>query len=176
MRDLEDERLFAIAVTQDNPKSYQVWHHRQWITERLHCHQSELDSVSLLLLMGDAKNHSAWVHRQWVAEELLKATDDKTGTLDLEYDFMNTLLEADCFNHSVWAYRAWLTDLSVNQGWEQSDEAWQRECSVAAKWLAVDACNTSVWYYIEHLRLRGFSPELEEAVSRVKDIKDVAFT
>lgn len=49
---------------QDNPKNYQVWHHRRVIVEWLQDPSFELDLTEAILDI-DAKNYHAWQHRQW---------------------------------------------------------------------------------------------------------------
>lgn len=48
----------------DNPKNYQVWHHRRVIVEWLNDSSRELALTEEILGM-DAKNYHAWQHRQW---------------------------------------------------------------------------------------------------------------
>lgn len=49
---------------QDNPKNYQVWHHRRVIVEWLNDPSFELELTEAILDI-DAKNYHAWQHRQW---------------------------------------------------------------------------------------------------------------
>lgn len=107
---MEEERRFALEVTRESPKSYQVWHHRLWLVRFLKCYSEELWSVSLLLLTGDAKNHSAWVHRQTIFSDFFPGSDNRADELDFELDFLRNVIEMDPFNNSGWSYRAWLMD------------------------------------------------------------------
>lgn len=61
---LLDELDYAEDVIVDNPKNYQVWHHRRVIVEWLNNPSKELILTKEILNL-DAKNYHAWQHRQW---------------------------------------------------------------------------------------------------------------
>lgn len=48
----------------ENPKNYQVWHHRRVIAEMISDGSKELD-LTEKALANDSKNYHAWQHRQW---------------------------------------------------------------------------------------------------------------
>lgn len=52
-------------MIENNPKNYQVWHHRRVIVEWLNDPSEELN-LTAKILSHDAKNYHAWQHRQWV--------------------------------------------------------------------------------------------------------------
>lgn len=52
--------LFA----EENPKNYQIWHHRRVIVEELGDAKSELIFCSRVF-KTDAKNYHAWAHRSF---------------------------------------------------------------------------------------------------------------
>lgn len=62
--DLREEIAYCEEIIVDNPKNYQVWHHRRVIVEWLNDGTYELDLTEAILGM-DAKNYHAWQHRQW---------------------------------------------------------------------------------------------------------------
>lgn len=61
---LLDELAYTEEIMIDNPKNYQVWHHRRVIVEWLNDSSHELALTEEILGM-DAKNYHAWQHRQW---------------------------------------------------------------------------------------------------------------
>lgn len=63
-KDFLEEMLYVQAMIYENPKNYQVWHHRRVIAEWLQVGDSEL-VVTEAVLKLDAKNYHAWQHRQW---------------------------------------------------------------------------------------------------------------
>lgn len=62
--DLSQELAYIADIIIDNPKNYQVWHHRRVIVEWMNEGGHELDLTEAILGM-DAKNYHAWQHRQW---------------------------------------------------------------------------------------------------------------
>lgn len=61
---LQQELQYIDDVISDNPKNYQVWHHRRVIVEWLNDPSDELRLTESVLSM-DSKNYHAWQHRQW---------------------------------------------------------------------------------------------------------------
>lgn len=66
--DLGSELAYTEEIIVDNPKNYQVWHHRRVIVEWLKDASLELGLTEDILNM-DAKNYHAWQHRQWAIKE-----------------------------------------------------------------------------------------------------------
>lgn len=65
--DLQGELAYTEEIMIDNPKNYQVWHHRRVIVEWLNDSSHELALTEEILGM-DAKNYHAWQHRQWAIQ------------------------------------------------------------------------------------------------------------
>lgn len=63
-KDLLEELGYVQGMIYDNPKNYQVWHHRRVIVEWLQAGETELEVTEAVLKL-DAKNYHAWQHRQW---------------------------------------------------------------------------------------------------------------
>lgn len=63
-KDLKDELKYIYKFIEDNPKNYQVWHHRRVLVEWLQDGSEELE-LTEAVLEKDAKNYHAWQHRQW---------------------------------------------------------------------------------------------------------------
>lgn len=66
--DLTTELSYTEDIMVENPKNYQVWHHRRVIVEWLNDASLELELTEDILNM-DAKNYHAWQHRQWAIKE-----------------------------------------------------------------------------------------------------------
>lgn len=47
---------------EDNPKNYQIWHHRRAVVEELNDGSRELEFCENVFEV-DAKNYHAWAHR-----------------------------------------------------------------------------------------------------------------
>ena len=96
------ELEFCSLIGRDNPKNYQVWHHRLQV---LFMHPSpkslvveELRFIELML-SDDAKNYHAWTYRQWLL------THFPDVLWDDELERMNTMLDLDVWNNSAWNQR-----------------------------------------------------------------------
>lgn len=62
--DLNEELDYLDGFSRDNPKNYQIWHHRRTIVEWLGNGDREL-AFCEAVFAEDAKNYHAWAHR-WV--------------------------------------------------------------------------------------------------------------
>jgi protein farnesyltransferase/geranylgeranyltransferase type-1 subunit alpha len=60
--DLNEELDYMDAFSRDNPKNYQIWHHRRTIVEWLGNGERELKFCASVFDV-DAKNYHAWAHR-----------------------------------------------------------------------------------------------------------------
>ena len=60
--DLNDELDYLDGFSRDNPKNYQIWHHRRTVVERLGKGDRELQFCESVFEV-DAKNYHAWAHR-----------------------------------------------------------------------------------------------------------------
>jgi protein farnesyltransferase/geranylgeranyltransferase type-1 subunit alpha len=61
-KDLNDELDFLDEFAAENPKNYQIWHHRRVVSEWLGSGERELQFTAELFA-DDAKNYHAWAHR-----------------------------------------------------------------------------------------------------------------
>jgi protein farnesyltransferase/geranylgeranyltransferase type-1 subunit alpha len=59
---LNDELDYLDGFSRDNPKNYQIWHHRRTVVEWLGNGDRELDFCNEVFKV-DAKNYHAWAHR-----------------------------------------------------------------------------------------------------------------
>lgn len=50
------------SFSEDNPKNYQIWHHRRVIAERSRAGNREMEFTKRVFEV-DAKNYHGWAHR-----------------------------------------------------------------------------------------------------------------
>lgn len=133
---LNDELKFVGSVIEDEPKNYQVWHHRKVIVEWLHdgTHDKQLTASVLVI---DSKNYHAWQHRQWVIKEF--------NLWDGEIEYTDTHLAMDARNNSAWNHKFYVvkeTQLHKNQKWINEELARVHE------YISRLTNNESSWSYL----------------------------
>ncbi|MEQ2168648.1 hypothetical protein GOODEAATRI_016983, partial [Goodea atripinnis] len=97
-KDLREEMKYITNIIEDQPKNYQVWHHRRMVVEWLNDPSEELEFIADILSQ-DAKNYHAWQHRQWVIQEY--------KLWDNELEFVENLLaedEKDTIRKEYWQF------------------------------------------------------------------------
>ncbi len=60
--DLNEELDYLDGFSKENPKNYQIWHHRRTVVEWLGAGDREL-AFCESVFQEDAKNYHAWAHR-----------------------------------------------------------------------------------------------------------------
>lgn len=147
---------WSIDQCLENPKNYQVWHHRRWLAERVGNIQDEFTLVQAIFA-EDPKNYHAWGHRTWAVTYFHgeKQFDDDTNELILT----EKLLEDDPRNNSVWNYRFFI--LKLLKCMNLNDEL-----RFAITQMQRAPRNASVWTYIRAL-LR-FKECSKESLSSVR--------
>ncbi|EKU20394.1 farnesyl-protein transferase alpha-subunit [Nannochloropsis gaditana CCMP526] len=81
------ELAFALRISDENPKNYQVWFHRQTIIAETEDPAGELE-ISTRALRKDAKNYHVWAYRQWLLKTFQAGWEE-------EMAFVDTLLKED---------------------------------------------------------------------------------
>jgi protein farnesyltransferase/geranylgeranyltransferase type-1 subunit alpha len=61
-KDLHRELDYMDTFADDNPKNYQIWHHRRALSEAMGDGRREL-AFTAKVFDADAKNYHAWTHR-----------------------------------------------------------------------------------------------------------------
>ncbi|XP_047945221.1 protein farnesyltransferase/geranylgeranyltransferase type-1 subunit alpha [Salvia hispanica] len=140
--DLHEELQFLDQITRENPKNYQIWHHRRWLAEKLGGHvASKEHEFSREIFCKDAKNYHAWSHRQWVLQAL--------GGWEGELAYCSELIEADIFNNSAWNQRYYVVSKSpLLGGLEVMRDS---EVAYAIEAILTKPENESPWRYLRGL-------------------------
>lgn len=161
--DLKSELDYTTKVMVENPKNYQVWHHRRVIVEWLNDASEELNLTKTILRM-DAKNYHAWQHRQWVIKEYKWVTHIHlfaTRNFSQYWDFRN------------------LYELAMN--WRDSFNAYSlfdNELVYIEKLIASDVRNNSAWnqrfFVLKYMGLENdaLCGEIHYVMNRIRIVKD----
>lgn len=94
--DFEKELQFINTILLCAPKSYQAWHFRQWLVNRLDEPNNDFKYLSDLF-RSDPKNFHAWSYANWFA--------NKWNKFDELYNLANVMINIDVYNNSAWNTR-----------------------------------------------------------------------
>eukprot|EP01112_Ceratiomyxa_fruticulosa_P011481 TRINITY_DN3113_c0_g1_i1.p1 TRINITY_DN3113_c0_g1~~TRINITY_DN3113_c0_g1_i1.p1 ORF type:complete len:325 (-),score=72.70 TRINITY_DN3113_c0_g1_i1:223-1197(-) len=136
----EKELKFITSLGADNPKNYQLWHHRRTIVEKLNGSVDEELMFTEEMLDLDGKNYHAWAHRQWILETF-KAWDH-------EFKYIETLLRTDLRNNSAWNQRRFVVEKTTGYG---DPAIVAREIDYAFSFIKKSPNNQSPWNYLRGL-------------------------
>lgn len=134
--DLHKELDWVRRFATSKAKNYQLWHHRQWIVDKLDDPSDELSRLAFLVddnsaesdadTAGDSdseeeqrkrdqKNYHAWQYRQWLVRRFsLPAAPELALT--------ERLIEEDAFNNSAWNHRAFIVHRMEPPGLDKASE------------------------------------------------------
>ena len=109
---VETEIDWINSVALDNPKNYQIWHHRQLLIDYLY--QTASDNPAKLQALADSelefmtqmfdedsKNHHVWSYRQYLVRKLNLFNQKEIKSIE-------ELLRRDVRNNSAWSHRFFL--------------------------------------------------------------------
>jgi len=144
--DLRKELDYVSELGRENPKNYQIWHHRQSVIERLQDASQEL-AYCAEQIEEDSKNYHAWGYRQWIL---------KTFNLWAnELAYVEELILKDFRNNSAWNHRYFVVS---RDGW--TAELRTREVEFAKGYCARAPNNQASWAYLTGVV--GDLPSLKE--------------
>jgi len=132
--DYYDELAFITQMALDNPKNYQIWHHRHVVVDMLQDPTKEIDFTAEILA-EDAKNYHAWSHRQWVIRTF--------NLWENEIHYCEYLLLKDVWNNSAWNQRYF-----VVKHLGLTDELIRKEILYAQEKISKAPNNESSWNYL----------------------------
>ena len=125
-----------------NPKSYPVWHHREWVMVWGECtwqHAIDLKLTAKLLAL-DERNFHCWTYRRFVAkvagvpaEAELKFTSDKVNS--------------NFSNYSAWHYRSKLLPRIHAAGAETLEPTLKEELQLLRSAFYISPEDQSAWFY-----------------------------
>jgi len=104
--DFEDELKFVRELAIDNPKCFQLWHHRRVVIDKIGELRDELQAVEDILT-DDNKNYHAWAYRHWLVERF--------ALWQSEIRFADKMIKIDVRNNSAWNYRYFLKNYYCNE-------------------------------------------------------------
>ena len=97
---------------QKNHKSYCAWAHRLWVCEQGGASlPAELELCARFLAV-DERNFHCWNYRRSIAQMAVKRGET---TVESEFDFTTTKIEANFSNYSAWHYRSVLLPLVIRR-------------------------------------------------------------
>ncbi|KAI9017701.1 hypothetical protein BC832DRAFT_572734 [Gaertneriomyces semiglobifer] len=135
--DFTAELDFIESMAEDNPKSYQIWHHRQSIIAKTQDSTNEIAFINRAL-EEDSKNYHAWTYRQWVVSTF--------SLWDGEIPDVDRLLDDDIRNNSAWNQRYWVFK-NRPQGF--TDEDLEGEVQYVLERVLIAPRNESPWRYLK---------------------------
>ena len=178
---MNEELSFVEDIIDDNPKNYQVWHHRRVIVEWLNDPSHELE-LTENILSRDAKNYHAWQHRQWAIKTyklviLIKLYKIKLNLINLfapslfddEFNYVDRLLGEDLRNNSAWNQRFFILKYT---GF--TTEVLQREINYVMNRIRVIKNNESSWNFLRGLLQQGDGTlsQFPEVIDFCEDLYD----
>jgi len=151
-KNLNGELDLIDDLAEENPKCYQLWHHRQLVVEKLNDPSRELEFIADMLA-DDSKNYHAWSYRQWVV---------KTFNLwNGELPFIESMIDLDIRNNSAWNQRFYVLKFGPSG---TGEEIVRREIDYAIEKIMIAPHNESPWNYLAGVaQIASFEahPEIE---------------
>ncbi|KAK9659768.1 CAAX geranylgeranyltransferase alpha subunit, partial [Basidiobolus ranarum] len=135
-KDLTEELDFIDEFAEENPKCYQLWHHRQAVVDKLGDPSRELNFINGILA-DDSKNYHAWSYRQWV--------NSRFELWDQELSDIDSLLAADIRNNSAWNQRFFVFTKGPNK---LTAETIESEIPYVISKIRLAPHNESPWTYL----------------------------
>ncbi|KAK3825516.1 MAG: protein farnesyltransferase [Benniella sp.] len=142
--DLNKELEWTGDMIIENQKTYQIWHHRQLIVERL---AKSLLSDPTLTSSSKIPYQDLTVTQQEDIREIVRA----------ELVFIASALAKDSKNYHAWSYRQWVLAHFGNGPW------WEEELSYIEDLLIADIRNNSAWnqrFFVISQGAEGFTEEI----------------
>ncbi|KAI0403654.1 putative geranylgeranyltransferase type I alpha subunit [Xylaria palmicola] len=170
---ISEELEWLNAVSLENLKNYQIWHHRQLLIDlHLPTIQSDEAAVTALardeqnflteILGKDTKNYHVWSYRQYIVRKLgLWDSADEMRSTEL-------MITKDVRNNSAWSHRFFLVFGNPAQSTPDSHgtehdprvpaDIIDREIAYAQEKIGLAPQNQSPWNYLRGVLVKGGRP------------------
>ncbi|KAF2222138.1 hypothetical protein BDZ85DRAFT_314528 [Elsinoe ampelina] len=139
--DLNEEITWLNNIALRHQKNYQIWHHRQYLLDRIGNADGEIAFVNRMLA-GDAKNYHVWSYRQWLVRRF--------GLWDTnELEETALFVAADVRNNSAWNHRFFIVNGSEDGQGVKDQNVFEREVAFAKEAIRKAPQNQSPWAYLK---------------------------
>lgn len=155
--DLFSELAYVAEVAEENPKNYQIWHHRRAVVEMIGDGCLEL-AFTAAALSEEPKNYHAWSHRQWAVQAF--------KLWDRELDYSASLLSEDPLNNSAWNYRHFV----IANTTKFTPVVVDREVEYVLSCVTPAVDNASAWAYLKGIAKHADEASLRALLARVDAI------
>jgi len=149
--DLTEELEWLNETALAHLKNYQIWHHRQYLLDRIDKPDGEVKFVNEMLEQ-DGKNYHVWSYRQWLVRRFglweMENVVDEDGTLRSELDETMRFIEEDVRNNSAWNHRFFLVNGQEGSQGVKDPNVRKREVEFAKKAVKRAPQNQSPWNYL----------------------------
>jgi len=132
--DLVAEMNHTREMALENPKNYQIWHHRKCLCEMANT-GSEEQAFTAKAFEQDSKNYHAWSHRQWAVKHF--------NLWEGEFDYLDSLIQLDVRNNSAWNMRNFVVNHLPDRA-----ERLKHEIVYTQGVLKAGPFNDSAWGYL----------------------------
>ena len=148
---------FIEGIAEENPKNYQVYHHRQRIVEEMSNRgianfERELDFTEQLI-DADQKNYHVWSYRCHLTQR--QEVDCRQWLIkhfelshSLEVAFTERLIENDILNNSAWSHRYYTLFGNGATSEKKGEEVFDSEVEYAKKIIRRLSSNAAAWNYL----------------------------
>ncbi|KAI1704429.1 protein prenyltransferase alpha subunit repeat domain-containing protein [Ditylenchus destructor] len=154
-KDIAEELRFCEEMAAENPKNYQIWHHRRMLVLMSNDYSQELEFTTIQL-EDDSKNYHAWQYRQWVIQnfDLFSVEEVKFATVCLAQDLRN---------NSAWNYRYFIVS-KLSDGFKDK-EYLENEVRFTLGAIKTIPNNESSWSYLAGILIN-------EGLTKRQDVND----
>jgi len=123
------------------PKSYWIWFHREWITEKMSsCDWQRELGLCTKLLAKDERNFLCWRYRRYVAEK-------SKVPLEKEFEFTTTKIEENFSNYSAWHQRSVLIPSIYPSNTKEYRQVLDHEYELIRNAFYTEPADQSAWIY-----------------------------
>jgi len=166
-----DELKWLEGLTQVHPKSYWVWFHRKWLSERIPNTDWERElALCTRALELDQRNFHCWNYRRFAA------TQAKVS-LNSELKFTMTKIEQNFSNYSAWHQRSYLLQKVYEDNPGSFVQVLNEELDLVQNAFYTSPDDQSTWFY--HRWLIGmqkkhnqfnFQTVVQQELQKVKEL------